>query len=778
MNIFNTYKRTRFFLWINITGLALGLAAAIMLILFVVNELSYDRHFANRERIVRLMTVYERNDYRNYAVINIRKAYTELPAKAPGVEAAIQLYYKGAQVEVIAEQKRFSMHSMLADAEFFKVFQTKFIEGVPESCLSLPNAAVITRKWADIMFGSPEDAAGKTISFDGKDFVVTAVVEAFPKNSHLTFDILAPITTIPWLNEAGGLEFFTYYLIRESVSVEDTRAAIEDEYRTLLKPWAQAVGDPEAHGTTEMLDDVYLKSKVIHSPTKSGSMPFIWVLTGLALFILTLAVTNFINLFVTQGQRRMSEVGVRKANGAQIGDIVRQFFSEIAMIVLVAFAVGLVLAVVCVPYFADLIGRDVDLAQLANPMFIGAAALLFVATVVFSAFYPAFYLSRFSPLEILGKRVKLSKRRLTASVVVFQSVISIVLLSVIVTLYKQTAYLEKLPLGYNPKNLMLVQCNGALSNNYEAIKQELQKHPEVKAVGGSHHVFGGGWSGQVITKWEEQDKRYPINEYRLMSGMPELMDLKLTEGRFWREDDPDSVRTLILNEAAVKMLGGESPLEKTYGYHQRQTRVIGVVKDFYYNNPVLNIEPIVLSRVFGPSVVNIRFAEGVSPTRAREVALDVFRQFDPEFVLNPWWGADIYASKFRELKMVTRMVLIGSLAAIFVAMLGLLAIHLFTAMRRTKEIGIRRVHGAGRTSIFVLLSLDILKWIGYAAVVAIPVAAYCIIRILNTYANHASPDWMVFVLPVLAQCLIALLTTSGVTLNALRRNPAETIKTE
>jgi putative ABC transport system permease protein len=777
MNIFNTYKRTRFFLWINITGLALGLAAAIMLILFVVNELSYDRHFANRERIARLLTVYERNDHRNYAAINLRKACTELPAKVPGVEAAIQLYHLG-QNEVIVDQKRFRLTTLLADAEFFKVFQTKFIEGVPESCLSSPNSAVITRKWADALFGSPEEAAGKTISSNGEDFVVTAVVETFPKNSHLTFDILAPITSIPWLNEAGGLEFLTYYLIREGASVEDTRAAIEDEYRSLLKPWGQAVGDPNAHGITEMLDDVYLKSKALYSPTKSGSMQLIWVLTGLALFVLTLAVTNFINLFVTQGQRRMSEVGVRKANGAQIGDIVRQFFSEVAMIVLVAFVVGLALAVVCVPYFADLIGKDVDLAQLMNPMFIGAAAALFVVTVVLSAFYPAFYLSRFSPLEILGKRVKFSKRRLTASVVVFQSVISIVLLSVIVTLYKQTAYLEKLPLGYNPKNLMLVRCNGALSQNYEAIKQELQKHPEVKAVGGSHHVFGGGWSGQVIANWGEQDKPYPINEYRLMTGMPELMDLELVEGRFWREDDPDSVQMLILNEAAVKMLGGESPLEKTYGYHQRQTRVIGVVKDFYYNNPVLSIEPIVLSRVFGSSVINIRFAEGVGSARSREVALEVFRQFDPEFVLNPWWGADIYASKLGELKTIMQMVLIGSLSAIFVAMLGLLAIHLFTAMRRTKEIGVRRVHGAGRTSIFVLLSLDVLKWIGYAAVVAIPVAAYFIIRILNTYANHASPDWMVFVLPVVAQCLIALLTTSGVTLNALRRNPAETIKTE
>ncbi|MDR0667580.1 MAG: ABC transporter permease [Prevotellaceae bacterium] len=775
MNIFNTYKRTRFFLWINITGLAIGLAASMLLILFVVNEWSYDKHFANRERIVRLLTVTEQDGNRDYLAINLRKAVTELPDKAPGIETAVQLLNFG-EIDLTAEQKRFQgMKAMLVDAGFFKVFQTKFIEGTPETCLSAPNSSVITRQWAEAMFGSPEEAMNKTVSFADMEFVVSGVVEAFPKNSHLTFDVLTSIAAIPWINEAGGLEFLTYYLIRESASVNDTRRAIEDEYRNLIKPWSERVGT-DACGETEMLDDVYL-----NSPAKwwtgGGNMQFIWILTGLALFILTLAVTNFINLFVTQGQLRMNEIGVRKAGGAQIGDLVRQFFTEVALIVLVAFLCGLALAVAGAPYLAQLIGKDIDLIQLTNPLFIGAAIFLFVATVGLSAFYPALYLSRFSPLEILGRRIKFSKRRLTAATVVFQSALSIVLLSVIVTLYEQTAYLERLPLGYNPDNLMLVSSNQSILKSYEAVKQELLKQPEVKDVGGSHHVFGGGWSGQAIANWEEQDNPHAVNEYRLMTGMPELMELELVEGRFWRETDPDSLQLLILNEAAVRMLGGESPLEKTYSY-SRQARVTGVVRDFYYDNPSLRIEPIVLTRVFSPGALNIRFREGVDRLRAQETALAVFRQFDPEFVLNPTWSEDIYASQFNGIKTIMQMTLIGSLVAIFVAMLGLLAIHLFTAMRRTKEIGVRRIHGAGRGQIIGLLSIDVLKWIGYAAVIALPVAAWIISRMLEAYANRVSPDWMIFALPVAAQALIALLTTSVVTLNALRRNPAETIKSE
>jgi putative ABC transport system permease protein len=522
---------------------------------------------------------------------------------------------------------------------------------------------------------------------------------------------------------------------------------------------------------------VYLKTKATYGA--QGDMRFIWILTGLALFILVLAVTNFINLFMTHGQMRMNEIGIRKSNGAQMADIVRQFFSEVALIVLIAYILGFVLAVACVPHFAVLIGKNIDLVQLLNPLFIISAAVLFVLTVFLSAFYPALYLSRFSPLEIFGKRIRFSKRRLTASVVVFQSAIAIILLSVILVLYRQTVYLQELPLGYNPDNVMVFPGNNTINSSYGAIRQDLLNYPEVKDVRGSHHIFGSGsGSGQVIARWEDRDNRMLINEYRMMPGLPEMMELKTAEGRFWREDDPDSILTLVINEAAVKMLGDESPLEKTYFYHGIQARVIGVVKDFCYDNPAAGIAPMLFSRIYNPATFNIRFNEGVSRIRARELTEEAIRRIDPAFVLSPMWSADIYSAKFKAIKTVTLIVLLGSLIAIFVAMLGLLAIHLFSAMRRTKEIGIRRIHGAERSSVFLLLSLDVLKWIGYAAVFAIPAAVYFISRILDSYASHVSPDWTIFVLPAFAQCVIALLATSGVSLSVLKRNPIESLKSE
>jgi len=778
MNIFNSYKRSRFFLWVNITGLAIGLAASILLILFVVNELSYDKHFANYQRIVRMITVSDAGGNLTYYPINLRTAYTELPQSVPGVEAAVQLYNLH-EPELISGHQRFQkVNAQLSDPEFFKVFQMKFVQGNAESSFTAPNAAVLTRRFADIVFGSPEAAMNQPISVYGINFVVSGVVEELPKNTSFSFDILGATQAFPMLNNMGGLEFQTYYLIKKEASFQTVRTGIEGAYRTLLKSWGEAVGSKDAHGETEKLSDIHLKSKTLGA---AGNMRFIYILTGLALFILILAVTNFINLFMTQGEMRMQEIGIRKSNGAQIGDIVRQFFSEVAMVVGFAFVIGFFLAVVCAPYFGSLINKNIDMIQLLNPMFILAAIVLFVITVVLSASYPALYLSRFSPLEILGKRIRFSKRRLTAGTVIFQSIISIVLLSVILVLYKQSSYLQHLPLGYNPENVMTVSSGNIINSlkSYQAVKQELLNHPEIKAVAGSDHVFGIGGSGQIIAPWgAPQEQNKPIAEYRMLTGMPELMELKLVEGRFWQESDPDSIPFLILNEAAVKMLGGESPLEKTYSYNG-EAKVIGVVKDFYYDNPALNIDPIVLSnRIYNLRWLNIRFNEKVNPIQAQQIVQNVLRQFDPDFVISPIWSVDVYQNKFKEIKTLTLTVVIASIISIFVAMLGLLAIHLYSSMRRTKEIGVRRVFGAEKTSVFLLLSLDVLKWIGIAALFAIPISVYIISEMLNNYTNRVHPDWTIFVFPILTQCVIAILTTSGVSLSVLSQNPVKSLKSE
>lgn len=770
MNIFKSYKRTKFFLWINIIGLSIGLAVSITLILYVVNQLSYDKHLENHERIIRLLTVLDKEGEKTYYPINLFKAYTEVPDKVPGIEATALVFDNG-EIELAINNKRFNgLRTLMVNPGFFQVFRLTFLEGTPATALSSPTSVVITRRQAEILFGGVDRAINQTVTFYESDFTVTAVVEELPKNTHFGFDVLANTQSVSWLEGAGGLEFHTYYLVREDASLQATREALEKEYTQILKPLAEGIG-LEAHGETEMLSDVYLKSKALFSLGKGSNMTFIWVMTGLAFFILLLAVSNFINLFISQGEIRMNEIAIRKTSGAQIKDIVRQFFSEVTLIVLIAFVTGFILAIACITYFIPLI----DINQLVSFPFILSVVLLFILTVVFSAFYPALYLSKFSPLEILGKRLKFSKRRLTAGIVIFQSVLSIVLLSFIVTIYAQTHYMKNLPLGYKPDQVLSVIASNEISQSLDAVTDELRKLPIVHSVAGSHHVMGGGWSGQTIAVWGGEEKPQGINEYRVATGFPELMQLELKEGRFWNEGDPDSLNLLLLNEAAVKMLGGESPLEKTFEYHG-EARVTGVVKDFYYDNPALGIEPIVLRRISDPHTINIRFNEEVERRQAEEKVLAVLRQFDSEYLMTSHWSIDIYNRKFAEIQEFSTIILIATGLSLFIAMLGLLAIHLYSSVRRTKEIGIRRIHGAGKSLVFWQLSYNILLWIAIAAVIAIPIAWYFISDILSTYANHVPLNWMIFALPVVIQCVIALLTTSGVSLWVLSRNPVEAIK--
>lgn len=773
------YKRTRFFLWVNITGLAIGLAISIMLILFVVNELSYDKHFVNSDRIVRLLTVVEANDAVSRYDINLRKAYTEVPGKIPGVEAAMQ-FYRGGDTEVIYETERFQKVPLLyADPEFFDVFQMKFVEGNASTALANTNSVVLTRRQAEIIFGDSHSALDKTIKIGEQEFVVSAVVEKLPANTHFSFDALANMQSITYLEWMQGLEFQTYYLVKPDVPIDITMAAIENEYGVFSKPFGERL-NAKVYGKTQKLTDIYLHSDDIYgSFGKQSSIRFVALLSGLALFILLLAITNFINLFMAQGETRMLEVGIRKTNGAAVGDIVRQFFSEVSGIVLIAFVCGLLLTIVFTPYFSELISKQIDLSQLLNPLFIVCAIGLFIVTVLFSAFYPAFYLSRFSPLDILGKRLRFSKRRLTVPVVVFQSVITIVLVAFIMIIDQQTAYLKNLPLGYNPENVVNIPLNNATRKSYVAVKQELLSIPEIKQASGTQHIFGHGYSGQAISLTDNQEGNHAINEYRIMDGMCELMELQLLEGAFFNENAPDSIPQIILNEAAIKMLGLSYPVTGMFvNYKGNNTEIKGVVKDFYYENPVDKIAPIVLCRIGWPSNITIRFREGTDRLQAMEKTLGVLRRFDPDFVVNPVWSEDIYAEKFITFTTYSKIITVASLISIFIAMLGLVAIHLYTTIRRTKEIGIRRINGAEPEAIFALLTGDIVKWIAIAGIVAAPVIYFMALNFLEEYNNRTSLGWAVFVFPVLIQCFVAILATSGVSLWALRQNPVVALKKE
>ena len=778
MNIFNSYKRSRFFLWVNITGLAIGLAASILLILFVVNELSYDRHLDGYKRIVRLINVLEINGETRHFPITLRKAYTDIPEKIPGIEAATQIYNYG-QSELVYETKRFqNTKILLADSRFFRIFKMKFIEGSATKPFESTNSIIITRQYADIVFGKNENVLGKNVSLDERSYIISAVVEELPANTHFSFDILANMELVFLYGSMNGLEFFTYFRINPDASLKEVSASIETEYTSILAPFA-AQFNGKAYGIVEKLSAIYLRSKADFSLGKSNNMKFVWLLTIIALLTLLLAIINFVNLFMAQSETRMNEIGIRKTNGAGITDIIRQFFTEVFYIVLLAFASGFLLAIMAAPYFSQIIRKDIDLIQLINPVFILCVSGLFALTVTLSAGYPAFYMSRFSPLDILGKRLKFSKRRLTSVLIVLQSVITILLVSYILLINRQTVHLKNLPKNYTPENVMMVNSNQSIIKSYLSLRQELVNTPGIQQVSAAQHAVGGGTSGQGIALLEDRENSKMIYEYRVHPGLCELMGFQLVEGEFFKENQPDSIRQIVLNEAALKLLGLSMPIVGKQVEYKGTAEIIGVVKDFIFEEPTNPVQPLVLTTYNSyPAWVYIKFDKNIDRIKAQELVSGVFLQFDPEFALIPTWNEDIYTAKFNNLNLQFKLVLIGSLISVFIAMIGLLAIHLYTAKRRTKEIGIRKINGANAQSIFTLLSWDIIKWIIIAGIIAVPPAYYIASAWLDNYANRVSLSWTIFVLPVLVQCLIALLVTSGVSLSVLSQNPVKSLKSE
>ena len=776
-DLYRSFNRSRLFFTINVVGLTIGLALSIMLILFIFNELSFDRHFKDSDRIISLNTAWDQGGHVDIIPITTRSTVTEIPLRVPGIEAAAQIYKSGNE-DLNYEKEHFLNLMVLAtEPSFFDVFEVEFVEG-DKSVLDNPSTVILTDKYARIIFGDTQKAVGKKVTINDHDYAVGGVVKELPANTHFRFDVLSDMN---YMKEWPSIEFFTFYKIAKGHSLEKVREEIEKAYTSQLALFFEKM-DIKGEGVTEKLTDIYLHTQARTTLGVQSDMKFVWLLCVVSLLILALAITNFVNLFVVQGENRMVEIGIKKANGAEKKDIIVQFFFEIGLTVLIAFILAFGLVLLILPSFAQLINRNIDVAQLGQPVFIIPMLVVFILTVLLSASYPSFYLAKFSPIDTLMKRLRFSKRRLTSYIVVFQSIISIILLAYIFTVNKQITYLKNCPIGYNPKGVMHIYMNNKSRQEYNTLRGELLRNPRVKGVSTASHVFGRGASGQMVRLMNESMSQ-SIHEYRIYSGICELMELKLVEGSFYKEDAAINSKGIILNETAVRMLGLNYPVVGTNVVYKEQVEepleIMGVVKDFTWTNPEEGIAPMALKfydAVF--SVLYVKFDETVLRTEARDIVEKVFHSIDTEFVVNPDWSEDIYNHKFESFRTQSEVLFYTAILAIFISMLGLLGVHTFTTIRRIKEIAIRRVNGASGGSIFVLLSLDILKWVLLSGIIAAPLVYYVTTNWLNNYYNRTSIDIWIFLIPILLQLLIALITTSGVSLKVLSQNPVESLKSE
>jgi len=783
-NIIQVVKRDPVSLITNTTGLSLGLAASILLTVFIQFELSFDRHFTHADRIYRMNTLWIRSEGTMETAINTRQAYSEIPEKIAGIESAIQLY-RGFNREVIeGENRHKELNLLYSDPGFFGIFDLKMVAGSPESSLTEPNTVVLTLKTAMRIFGQ-QDVVGQTLSMDEMLYTVSGVVEDIPPNTHFQFDMLMPMENIPYLQQMGGLEFFTYYLLEQGVESEPVLENIGREYSGMLAERFASFAGSTFDARFEALKQLHLHTAVSWDLTPPGSMKTIYIMLIITIAVMGLALSNFINLFILSGAKRSREIGIRKVNGAGRRQMIRQFYLETTLVVTLAFVLGAILSILLLPAFANIMQRDTFTEVANTPALYLVLASIFVVTILLSGFYPALLLSRAAPIPLIRGTVNLAgdKKILLRVVSVVQLCIAVCLLTILLGINTQIRFLKNHPMGYNPENIILISnLNQDLTQNYPAIRDKLLNLTGIEEVAASTHTIGAGNSGQSIRMYSDDPNQVlGIDEYRIYPGLCHLYQFNLVAGRLLDPQRTSDRSGIILNESAASMLGltPQELVGELVVMFEDPLEVIGVVEDFNYKSAARSISPLVLT-AYSEQIRNIaiRTSTGTDPQAILASIDESIQSFDPAYVMINRFATDIIKGYYIAEERLQKILLAGSLLSVLIVLLGIYALVSHNIVRRTKEIGIRKVMGGTTSEMMTMIYASTLKWTLIASVLAIPLSLLYMREWLSDYAIRIPLYWWIFAGSIILVVLFQSLITLGQTRRTARRNPVEALRYE
>ncbi len=766
------------------TGLSLGLATSILLTVFIQFELSFDRHFTNADRIFRLNSIWIDQGEKGIMPINLRKAYTEIPERVPGIEMAVQVF-RGFNHEVIRDDNRYKDLSLLyADPEFFQLFDLEPVEGNLHEALTGPGAVVLTSEIAMRIFGTAE-ATGMTFEIDQETYTVTAVIEDIPPNTSFSFDMLMPMVSVDNLQGIHGLEFFTYYMLEEGASQEAVLKTICEENTRLLSERFSSFENSSFDSNIEALEKLHLHSSAARGIVPPGNMKNIVIMIVIALTVMVLALTNFINLYILNGAKRSREIGIRKVNGADRKSLISMFYLETAVVVTIAFLAGAILALLLIPEFGRFMQRESFKEITSMPGLYFMLLALYLATIVCSGFYPALLLSRASPVPLIRGLFNPAgdKKILLRIASIFQISITVFLLSTLLGINAQTRFLKHLSPGYNPEGvLLLFNMNDQLIQDYPAIRDKLLDFPEVEEVAASGHIIGAGFSGQGIRRLgDPADQVKFIYEYRIQPGICSLYQFNLLYGRFFDSERTADWRSIILNESAVRMLGStpEEIVGESLVMFTDPLEVIGVVEDFLYRSAAREVDPMVIT-AYSETIRNIavRVRTGTDQQLMLQRIDETIRHFDPAYVMLSRYATDIYQRYYKGEERLQNIVGSGSVLAVIIVLLGIYALVSHNIISRTKEIGIRKVMGGSTAKMMMLIYASTLKWTLIASVVAVPLSWIYLENWLNDYAMRIPLYWWVFAGSITLVVLFQTVITLGRTRRTARRNPVEALRYE
>ncbi|MEM6646359.1 MAG: ABC transporter permease [Bacteroidota bacterium] len=787
-----TLAKRKGYTFINITGLAVGLADCLLMVLFVQDELSYDRFHTDADQMYRVVL-----DGQAANAPRDRFAVTSLPIgialrnNYPEVEAVVRMTTTEGRMQV-GEQVFFDDDALLAEASFFDVFDFPLVAGEASQALAAPRSVVLSASMAERLYGSVDQAMGASVQHEDSLFTVTGVMADWPANSHMQADYLISANTMPIFraeddNSWLSVRFFTYLRLKPGTDAEAFEAKItgmvEENYRAVLdqiglQTWLYLQPVP----------DIYLHSDRTAEIGPTSNIAYVYVFSAVALFLLLIACINFMNLSTARSMERAKEVGVRKALGSRRSALVRQFLSESVVLSVFALVLAAVLLLALLPAFNSLSGKTLGLMQLVQPWFVASLIGLTLVVGLLAGAYPALMLSGFEPLAILRGRFRSTRSgaRLRQGLVVFQFALSVALIIATGVVYKQLAFMQNQNLGFTDEQVVLVDSGdnaAALTQQIESVKDEYRRDPAVMALSASVQVPGQDMFAQIVGPEglaEGETRRAGL--VLIDDDYVETYEIDVVAGRDFDDAfETDAGEAALLNESAVINFGFGTPEEaigKRVAAGGVNRTVVGVIGDYHHLSLQQAIEPMMLiPSGMGYGMLSLRIRpENLDATLAR--LEQTWTQLFPEAPFAYTFLDDAFAEQYTAEQRLMRVFSVFAGLAILIACLGLFGLAAFTAEQRTKEIGVRKVLGATVGGIVLLLSrqFTILVLVGFA--VAAPLAYFAMDRWLDTFPYATSMGIGLFVGAAVLAVLVAFSTVAYQAIRAALIDPVRALRYE
>jgi putative ABC transport system permease protein len=800
---FRSLYKNKGFTAINILGLALGLATCLLIVLYVVDELSYDRYNTKANRIYRVNEDLKLGENSvQYAVCMPPLAKT-LIAEYPYVEDAVRLKYAGSYHVKKGSSNILESKMVHADPSLFNVFTLPIINGNPKTALAEPNSVVITETTAKKYFNNT-NVVGKTMLFnDNQSFMITGVIKDVPKNCHFNYDFFLSMSTLPdsRSNEWLRSDYNTYVLLKNGADHKKLEASFPAFLQKFSGSQMQSdlgmsIADFEKSGSffrmnLTALTDIHLKSHRTGELGANSTSQYVYIFSAIALFILLIACVNFMNLSTARSSNRAREVGVRKVLGSSRKYLIFQFLSESIMVTFFATAIAIIAAIALLPLFNQLAGKDIAVTAQLLVWLIPVSLIIVLVIGSLAGSYPAFFLSAFQPIDVLKGKLSAGFKGggLRSFLVVFQFAISVFLIIGTLVIYNQLNFIQTKDLGYNRNQVLVIKNAFELNNQAKVFKQEIKQLPGVTNATMTGYLPTSGDRGTAIYFKDatlDQKKSLFPQSWEVDADWVPTLDIKMASGRNFSKDIISDSSAVIINEAAAKFLGYKDALNKTLYKSQggkqelantKKYQIIGVVKDFHFNSLHEKIEPVVIKLADNRGALSIRVNTTNLPSLLAQIK-SKWATFSPGVQINySFMDQDFDASYRAEQRIGTIFIVFTSLA-IIIACLGLFGLAAYAAEQRTKEIGIRKVLGANVTVIVSMLSKDFIKLVVIAILIASPLAWYMMHSWLQDFAYRVSIQWWVLAGAACTALFIALVTISFQSIKAALANPVNSLRSE